>query len=270
MNVPDLAKRLDAFEARSDLLHATVQVRRYAETGAAWLSVADGYAVTCGRPSVINRACGLGMAGAVAPADLDALEVFFRERGVAGHVRVCPHADASLVRLLGERGYTLGEFMNVYARALVNLLGADEPVPDVEIRVATEQEARQWFEAAGFTGDWAQPDGVTFMVIRTVFKPGTRLYLAWKDGQPVGGGALEIHEGVAALIAAATLPAYRRLGIHSALMQARLRAAAASGCDVVVAHTRPGALSQGNVLRNGFELLYTTVEMRVPSAVTAR
>jgi GNAT superfamily N-acetyltransferase len=261
---PGLAKRLDSFEAQSDVLHATVQAQRYPETGAAWLPVAGGCAVTCGRPSVINRACGLGMSGPVTPADLDALEAFYRDRRVAGYVRVCPHADASLVHLLGERGYTLGAFMNVYARPLAELLAADGSAPEVEIRVATEAEARRWFAAASFTGDWAQPDGVTFMVIRTVLKPGTRLYLAWMEGQPVGGGALEIREGVAALIAAATLPAYRRLGIHSALMRTRLRIAAEAGCDVAVAHTRPGAMSQGNVLRNGFELLYTTVEMRAP------
>jgi GNAT superfamily N-acetyltransferase len=261
---PELARRLDAFEARSDVLHATIQAQRYPETGAAWLPVAGGAAVTCGRVSVINRACGLGMSGPVEPADLDALEAFFRGHDVAPCVRVCPHADASLVRLLGERGYTVGEFMNVYARGLGDLPDPTEPASGVEIRVATEQEARQWFEAAAFAGDWAQPDGITFMVLRTVLKPGTRLFLAWKDGDPVGGGALEIREGVAALIAAATLPDYRRLGIHTTLMRARLAAAAEAGCDVAVAHTRPGAMSQGNVLRNGFALLYTTVALRAP------
>ena len=155
--------------------------------------------------------------------------------------------------------------MNVYARALGDLPDGGPTAPDVEIRAATEVEARQWFAAASFTGDWAQPDGVTFMVIRTVLKPGTRLFLAWMDDRPVGGGALEIHEGVAGLIAAATLPDYRRRGIHAALMRARLAAAAEAHCDVAVAHTRPGAMSQGNVLRNGFELLYTTVQVSCPS-----
>lgn len=260
--IAGVARRLDLNEARSDVHHATVQAQLYPESGAASISVAGGYAVTCGHPSPINRACGLGMSGPVTVADLEALEAFYGDHGVDdAHVRVCPHADPSLVRLLAERGYAVNAFMNVYARPVAEPGHPEPGVPDVEVRVATEDEARLWFELAGYAGDWAQPDGIAFMVIRTVLKPDTRLFLAWKDGQPVGGGALEMHEGVAALIAAATLPAYRRQGIHAALMRARLDAAVAACCDIAVAHTRPGALSQGNVLRNGFELLYTTVEV---------
>ncbi|MCU0522101.1 MAG: GNAT family N-acetyltransferase [Anaerolineae bacterium] len=257
----DIARRLDLAEAWSDVTHATAQARLYPETGAASLPVAGGHAVYCGQPSPLNRACGLGMSGPVTTADLDALEDFYVDRGVDMRVRICPHADASLVRLLGERGYVLAEFMNVYARPVGDPLGADSIPTDVEVRVANEAEARQWFERAGYAGDWAQPDGIAFMVIRTVLKQGARLYLAWKDGQPVGGGAVEIHAGVAALMAAATLPDYRRMGIHGALMRARLAAAADEGCDVAMAHTRPGAMSQGNVLRTGFHLLYTTVDV---------
>lgn len=257
----DMARRLDLAEAWSDVAHASVHALLYPETGAASLPVAGGHAVYCGHPSPLNRACGLGMSEPVTGADIDALEAFYADRGVDTRVLVCPHADASLVRLLGERGCVLTEFMNVYACSLVDPPSAESTPSGVEVRIANETEARQWFELAGYAGDWAQPDGIAFMVIRTVLKPGARLYLAWKDGQPVGGGALEIHEGVAALMAAATLPDYRRLGIHGALMRARLAAAAEAACDVAMAHTRPGAMSQGNVLRTGFQLLYTTADV---------
>ena len=257
----DSARRLDLAEAWSDVMHATVQAELYPETGAAYLSVAGGYATYCGRPSPLNRACGLGMSGPMTAADLDTLEAFCGDRGVDTRVRVCPHADVSLVRRLAERGFALAEFMNVYARPVADPLSAESTPPGVEVRVANETEARQWFELAGYAGDWAQPDGIAFMVIRTVLKPGARLFVAWKDGQPVGGGGLEIHEGVAALMAAATLPDYRRLGIHTALMRARLVAAAEEGCDIAMAHTRPGAMSRGNVLRTGFQLRYTTVDV---------
>ncbi len=55
------------------------------------------------------------MSGPAVPEDLDALEAFYSSRGCEACVRVCPHADASLVRLLGERGYALRAFMDVYA-----------------------------------------------------------------------------------------------------------------------------------------------------------
>lgn len=261
----DTPARLDLLEAWSDLTHATAQAEMYPDSGAASLAVAGGYAVYCGQPSPLNRACGLGMSGPVGSEDLDALEAFYSSRGCDACVRVCPHADASLVRLLGERGYVLRAFMNVYARPVGDAIAQGDALPGVDIRAATVDEARLWFTRAGYGGDWARPDGIEFMAIRTVLKPGARLYLAWKDGLPVGGGALEIHEGAAALMAAMTLPAYRRLGIHAALMYARLAAAAEAGCDIAVAHTRPGAMSQGNVLRNDFRLMYTTAELVHPN-----
>ena len=87
---------------------------------------------------------------------------------------------------------------------------------------------------------------------------------ACDGGQPVGSGALEVHDGVAALMAAETFTAYRHQGIHTLLLQARLAAAVEAGCDLALVHTRPGAASQRNVLRAGFQLVYTDVTLAGP------
>jgi GNAT superfamily N-acetyltransferase len=194
-------------------------------------------------------------------SDLDVVETFYASRDQVTTVRLCSLTDTALLRLLGERGYRAQAFMNVYARPVVTANGASSDACGLSIRVATPGEARQWFERSGAQGDWAEPDGVSFMTIRCVLKPGVRLFIAWRDGQPVGGGALEVHDGVAALMAAETLPSVRRQGIHTALVRARLAAAAEAGCDVALVHTRPGASSQRNVLRAGFQLAYTVVEL---------
>jgi len=65
-----------------------------------------------------------------------------------------------------------------------------------------------------------------------------------------------LHAGVAQLCGAATVPAYRRRGIQSSLLEARLAAAAAAGSEVAVVTTQPGSKSQQNVQRQGFELVY--------------
>ena len=155
---PDVARRVERHETWSDVVHAATQAELHPESGAASLAVADGYAVSCGRRSPLNRASGLGMSGPVSVRDLDVLEGFYQEQGLASRVRVCPHADESLE----------------------------------------------------------------------------------------------------------TLPAYRRQGVHAALIRARMVVASEAGCDLVVVHTVPGAPSQRNVLRAGFQLLYTTVEVSVP------
>jgi len=55
---------------------------------------------------------------------------------------------------------------------------------------------------------------------------------------------------------AATLPAFRRRGVQTALLRARLAVAERAGCDIAVVVTQPASKSQQNVQREGFSLLY--------------
>ncbi len=58
-------------------------------------------------------------------------------------------------------------------------------------------------------------------------------------------------------VGAGTLPAFRGRGMQKALLARRLADAQAAGCDLAVVTTAPGSRSQDNVMRRGFELLYT-------------
>lgn len=261
MFFPDLAlaRRLERHEAWSSAAHAHSQAQLYPQTGAAVQPVGEGYAVFCGQKSPLNQAYGLGLSGPVDAADLDAVEAFYRQRKQPVRIRVCPLADPTLLALLCERGYGVQGFMNVYVRPVAALEAEPPPVAGLTIKVASADEARDWFEQEGAGGDWAEPDGITFMTIRCTLKSDTRLFLAWRAGQPVGGGALEIHAGMAALMAAGTRPGWRKQGVHTALLRARLAAASAAGCDLAMVHSEPGAVSQHTILRAGFQLAYTSV-----------
>ena len=263
MYFPDLplARRLELHEAWSSSAHARTQARLYPQTGAAVEAVDAGCMVYCGRKSPLSLVYGWGVTGPVSASDLVRIEAFYRERGLPPRIRVCTLADPSLLELLGQRRYIVLDHMNVYAR---HVTVEDEEAlapPDVSIRPATLEEAKQWFEQSDAGGDWAEPDGLAFMLVRCIQKPDTRLFIAWRNGQPIGAGALETHDGVAALMAAGTQPASRNQGVHTALLHARLAAAASSGCELALVHTRPGAVSQRNVLRAGFQLVYTVDTM---------
>jgi hypothetical protein len=62
---------------------------------------------------------------------------------------------------------------------------------------------------------------------------------------------------LAQLSGAGTLPRARGRGVHKALVQRRLADARAASCTLAVVTTAPGTRSQDNVMRRGFELLYT-------------
>jgi GNAT superfamily N-acetyltransferase len=72
--------------------------------------------------------------------------------------------------------------------------------------------------------------------------------------------------GVALLAGAATLPAYRRRGVHAALHQTRLALARRSGCDLAVQGAEPGSTSQRNAERRGLRVAFTrAILVRDPS-----
>jgi GNAT superfamily N-acetyltransferase len=266
MLFPDLAlaRRIEAHEASSSAAHARAQAQLFPATGAEVLPLAGAGAVYCGQRSPLSQVNGLGMSGPVGADDLDLVETFYLGHGLRTRVRLCPLADPSLIRLLAGRGYSVHGFMSVHAQSLCGSRHPEHQEAIFEIRAATPGEAEVWFRRSGADGDWAEPDGIAFMMVRCLHKPGSRLYLAWHDGEPVAGGGLELGDGVAAMIADATLPAFRRQGAQTALLRARLSAAQDAGCDLAMVHTRPGADSQRNVLRAGFQVTYTAAELVGP------
>ena len=82
-------------------------------------------------------------------------------------------------------------------------------------------------------------------------------FVAEIGGTPIAAGAVFLHEGVALLAGASTVPEGRRQGAQLALLDARLRFAAAHGCDLAMMCAAPGSASQRNAERNGFRIAYT-------------
>ena len=83
--------------------------------------------------------------------------------------------------------------------------------------------------------------------------------LAELDGQPAGGGAFAVQDGLGLFFSDSTLAAARGKGVHQAVISARLAMAAESGCDLAVVSTAPGSISQRNYEKFGFQVVYTRV-----------
>ena len=250
------ARRIEAVQTAS--LVATVAARRasHPAEGLDVLEVAGGWAIFAGVGSPITKAEGLGMNGPVAEADLEAVEAFFDERGATTSVTVCPYADPSLLAVLKGRGYRLEELENVFVRPMVE--GAPAPSRAVEVVEVVEGADRAlWADtvARGFEESGEVTPSSLHAMELFAGVPELRAFLARVDGEPAGGGALMEIDGVASLFCASTIGRYRRRGVQTAALEARL--AAAVGCDLAVVMTLPGSPSQRNVERAGFRVAYT-------------
>ncbi|MGW5721236.1 GNAT family N-acetyltransferase [Amycolatopsis sp. NPDC003865] len=251
-----LAARIERAEARlvtesSDAARA----RRGDSAGFAW-PLAGGVASFAEADSPFNKIAGLGFDGL--PDALDEVEQAFAELGAPVQIELSQLADASVGRFLTGRGYRLENYENVLGRRV-----GETAFPE-DVRHSGDDEFETWLSVVTDASAVADTDGLPShedfpretIVNALRDMPGMLRFAAERDGELAGGAGLRFTGGIAQLSSAATLPAHRRRGVQTALVRARLAAAAAVGCDIAVVTTQPGSKSQQNVQRQGFDLLY--------------
>jgi GNAT superfamily N-acetyltransferase len=261
----ELARRIELAEAQAAVGGAETMRRLRPESGAAVEQIAGGFAIYCGANSPTTQAVGMGLDGPVSDEEFDRLENFYRRRSEPVRVETCPLADASLIGHFGKHGYRVTEFSNVMALPL-NGWRVSQNQSERSRRLVIEQvdhgQVDLWTltVSQGFAEKGPVIPEIVEVMKMFALSPGVECYLARVDGKAAGGGTLAIRDGVAGLFGASTLPAFRKRGVQTALLHARLARAAEAGCDLAVCLAQPGSTSQRNIVRQGFTVLYTRVK----------
>ena len=288
-----LAHRIESADVQGQADYIAALNRVYPELGGRTVALGEGaHAFYAGPDSPINRAVGLGMglAGEDLSRALERMEAFYRECGESPQLDLCPLSDDRLWGLLGDRGYRIRWFINVHFRALTPGQGQGHghspdhghghspdhghgldhalslpPTPHgLKVTVARTREERDlWVQTIdqGFSESDDQPPTHPSIAYAVSHRPMVSCFLAIIDGEPAGGAALEIIDGVAHCFSTSTRPRFRGRGVQTALLGARLAAAEAAVCDLAVVMTTPGTPSQRNVERAGFRTAYTFARM---------
>lgn len=258
------AHRLELTDAYSGVAFARAHANLFPDSEAAAEAFAGGWATFAGADSPMTQAFALGLSGPVEEDEIARMEDFFHSRGAATNVELCPYADLSIVDIFRKRGYSLIELSNVFARALVPEDAQLSFNDAVHVRQPETHEARLWAEtvARGFIPEGELPQAMIDLMITSLHSAVGAYFLAEIDGQTAGGGVLTMHDGVASLGGASTLPAFRNRGAQTALLRARLAFGAERGCEVAMVTTLPGSTSQRNVERQGFRVVYTRSKLQ--------
>ena len=255
----DLARRLEHTEARSTIAFVEARARVFPDVGARWIEVAGANAMFDGAGSPVTQTFGLGMFQPVTAADMNAIEDFFQSRGADVFHEVCPFADPSVFAQFKERGYAPVEFSNVLYRPISPDLRLEASINErVRVRLMEKSEIQTWANTT--VEGWSEfVEVADFMrdLGEVMAKSESLKFFAELNGQPIATGSLTIADGVALLAGACTVPKSRRQGAQLALLQERLRYAAAQGCTVGMMATLPGSGSQRNAERHGFRIAYT-------------
>ena len=258
-----LSRRLELTEGHANAAMVASRARLEPSRGACAARFAGAYALFDGVGSPLTQSFGLGVEGAPSPQDLDALDEFFRSRSATPHHEVSPLADTSLLPLLVSRGHAPVELTTVLFQRLSPRRGSSSLVPVRLVERSDDAEADAW--AAVSAAGWSSEGDAIAAFARGVGRVNARAessfcFLAELEGRAVGSAAMHLHEGVALLAGASTVPAARRRGVQAALLDARLRFAADAGCDLAMMGAAPGSASQRNAERQGFRIAYTRIK----------
>lgn len=258
-----LARRLERAEAQSNASFVETRGRIDPESGAEWIDVAGAFAMYDGVSSPLTQTFGLGLFDKVSADELARIEEFFQRRGAPVFHEISPLANPELLPLLGERGYRPIELTSVMFRPIRDGLSVAKPKNEkIQVRITDPEEWELWARTA--TRGWSEyPElaEVMFGLGEVTAKRSDGLcFLAELNGQAIATGVLLLHEGVALLGGASTIPEGRRQGAQLALLESRLRYAEQNGCDLAMMCALPGSASQRNAERQGFRIAYTRIK----------
>jgi GNAT superfamily N-acetyltransferase len=260
-----LARRVEMAEAGAARECAEAFARLRPDFPVAVENIGGGVAMFAGPDSPVTQAIGVGLNGEVTDADLERLTHFFLRRKANAAAEICPFVDMSLYERFASRGYRLLEISNVLILDAANFRAPSMP-PGVTIRAAEPGDLKLWTATVcqGFAEHFPVTHDMLDVMEGFAHRRNAASLLAFVDGEVAGGGAVSAHEGVGGLFGASTLPAFRRRGVQTALLNARIAWAIERQCDLMVSIAQPGSISHRNIERFGFRVAYTRTKLIRP------
>lgn len=256
------ARRLEACEEMPQVLYARIFQKTRPEIGAAEQEICGGHMVFAGLGSPIGRLTGGGLDRPFSAEVLDQVEDFYRERKAPSQVDLTPLHGSEVFEMFKERGYAIAELNNVLYRKLEPNEEFPPPPDHCEIRPSHPEEAHLTgtiVESAFFPE--GAPEAFQGLIAPLYQMEDALAFVATIEGNPVacGTGIVIPEHRVFALCGAGTLAAHRSRGLQTALLRARMAAAARARCEYAVVVTQGGTTSQRNAERLGLRVAYSKV-----------
>lgn len=262
----NLAQKLERTEAGSNAGFVEARARMFPASDAEWTEIGGAYAMFDGAESPLTQTFGLGVFDEITDAEMGKIEAFFKKHNAPVFHEVSPLANASLLSLLSARGYQPVELTSVMFQPIEKDALDFTVNPNVKTRIIEAGEEKLWARISA--NGWAtEMEGLAEFMFEfgqiSANCEGGFPFLAEIENSPVATGMLFINKDVALLAGASTVPEGRKRGAQLALLNARLRYAAESGCKLAMMCASPGSQSQKNAEKQGFRIAYTRTKWQL-------
>ncbi len=264
------AQRVESLQARNQCDYAETHAKLGYTSHCEILAFEHGAALFAGADSPLTQSFGLGFEdfSATKPERtyssnvevIEAVEEFYFQRDVAVYIELANLADSEFSTALGEREYKVCEYSHVLGLSLNSEHDFSQTAHEcyrVEEHVLNNAGESL---SAGFLefnrGEAEIPPQFLELFQISMRTHGSSLFAVDVEGEIAGAGGITLLDGVAMLSGASTQPKYRNHGVQKALIHKRLAFAREQGCDLAVVSTAPGTVSQENMQKIGFEILY--------------
>lgn len=229
-----------------------------------------GYAIYAKSFPSLCLALGLGLNDKVQEDEIIQLEEFFKEKNSAVKLDVSCLSDMSLTKILMNRGYKISDYTTMLVKSLSgNIIYKEsenshiEEVNEDDIGIYAETVTKGFIENSDASDSSIYSKEVikSFEDISKISfrQPNVHCFIASKDNEAVGGGGMFISEDFSFFVGTSTLSQYRNLGIQTDLLKHRLKHSISKGCKYAITITFPGSISQHNVEKLGFQVVYSRI-----------
>jgi len=258
-----LSRRLERTEGAIGASFPAVHQQMAPDVGATWHDFEGTYAIFDGVDSPMTQTFGLGVFGAITPDGLSVIEAFFETRGAAVMHEVSPLAGIETIALLADRGYRPVDLSTVLVQEIDGRMSVPSS-PSLRVRTIEDADRTAWVDTSviGWSEDPAVASFIRSMAEVASANRAMVHFIVERDGGPIATASMGIHDGVALLAGASTIPSGRGLGAQGMLLAARLSEARRRGCEIAMMVTAPGSTSQRNAERRGFRVAYTRTKWR--------
>jgi GNAT superfamily N-acetyltransferase len=222
------------------------------DTGA--IPVAGGYAI-CLQGTSVQYGLGVGTARPLREDDLRIVDEFYGSRRLDSRLELHPAVAMRDAPIVSRWGYRPERAVTILEREI----GPDAALPagfSVEMLTSRKHE---WTElVVGGLSDSALQSELerTRRTAHVCASAANALVAIRVDGKLAGGGALGVTGDAAFLFCAATLPEYRRRGVHAALIGARLAVGRSRGATFAFTTAAPDSEALLSAEAAGFTASY--------------